>query len=35
MLDRGYGVIDNSITWNIVEAKLPILVRELTALLGE
>ena len=34
-LIHGYGIIDNSITWNIVETKLPILVRELAALLGE
>jgi uncharacterized protein with HEPN domain len=26
---HGYGVIKNNITWNIVETKLPILVREL------
>jgi hypothetical protein len=32
---HGYGVIKNNITWNIVETKLPILVRELSSLLGE
>jgi uncharacterized protein with HEPN domain len=34
-LIHGYGVIDNSITWNIIEEKLPILIRELNQLLGE
>ena len=34
-LIHGYGVIDNSITWNIVETKLPTLLRELMVLLGE
>jgi len=34
-LIHAYGVINNRITWNIVEKKLPILVRELAELLGE
>jgi uncharacterized protein with HEPN domain len=34
-LIHGYGVIDHRITWNIIETKLPILVREVTALLGQ
>ena len=34
-LIHGYGVINNSITWDIIQAKLPILIRELTELLAE
>lgn len=34
-LIHGYGVIDNRITWDIVEKKLPILVSELTQLLAQ
>jgi uncharacterized protein with HEPN domain len=33
-LIHGYGVVDSRITWNIVEDKLPLLVRELQQLLG-
>jgi uncharacterized protein with HEPN domain len=32
-LIHGYGVIDNRITWSIVRDKLPVLIRELHALL--
>jgi uncharacterized protein with HEPN domain len=32
-LIHGYGVINHRITWNIVETKLSILIREVTALL--
>jgi uncharacterized protein with HEPN domain len=34
-LIHGYGVIDNRITWDIIEKKLPMLIRELDALLKE
>jgi uncharacterized protein with HEPN domain len=34
-LIHGYGIINNRITWNIMEAKLPVLARELSDLLGE
>jgi uncharacterized protein with HEPN domain len=34
-LIHGYGVINNRITWNIIETKLPVLLRELAAMLGE
>ena len=32
-LIHGYGVIDHRITWNIIQEKLPVLVRELDQLL--
>ena len=32
---HGYGVINYRITWNIIETKLPVLLRELAAMLGE
>lgn len=34
-LIHGYGVIDHRITWNIIEEKLPVLIRELHKLLAE
>jgi uncharacterized protein with HEPN domain len=34
-LIHGYGVINNRITWDIICAKLPTLIRELTELLAE
>ncbi len=34
-LIHGYGVIDNRITWNIIETKLPTLLRELATMLEE
>jgi uncharacterized protein with HEPN domain len=34
-LIHGYAVINNRITWNIIETKLPILLREVAAMLGE
>lgn len=32
---HGYDVVDNRVVWGIVETKLPILCREVAALLGE
>ena len=34
-LMHGYSVINNRITWNIIETKLPVLLRELSTMLGE
>lgn len=34
-LIHGYGVIDNRITWNIIEEKLPVLIRELSQMLAD
>jgi uncharacterized protein with HEPN domain len=34
-LIHGYGVIDNHITWDIIQVKLPVLIRELRELLLE
>jgi len=31
---HGYGLIDDEITWRIIEAKVPVLVQELVALLA-
>jgi uncharacterized protein with HEPN domain len=33
-LIHGYGVINDRITWNIIETKLPVLIRELSEMLG-
>jgi uncharacterized protein with HEPN domain len=32
---HGYGVINNRSTWDIIQGKLPVLIRELTGILGE
>ena len=35
MLIHGYASVDDRLVWDVVEAKLPVLRREVDALLGE
>ena len=34
-LIHGYGVIEHGITWDVIESKLPVLVKDIHRLLGE